>query len=69
MRDIPAERLEDLYEYVHSLNPKVQKKESSRKQILSFAGSFSDLSLKDYKSFLKETKKVRNKLFDREINL
>lgn len=69
MRDIPAERLEELYQYVHSLNPKSKRTESSRKQILSFAGAFSDMSNKDYKDFLKQTKKTRSKLFDRHINL
>lgn len=69
MRDIPSERLEELYQYVHSLNPKSKRTDSRRKQILSFAGAFSDMSNKDYKDFLKQTKKTRSKLFDRKINL
>ncbi len=67
MRDIPAERLEELYQYVHSLNPKSKRTASLRKQILSFAGAFSDMSSKDYKDFLKQTKKTRSKLFARHI--
>ncbi len=67
MRDIPEERLEELYQYVHSLNPKSKRTETLRKQILSFAGSFSDISNKDYKDFVKQTQKTRSKLFDRHI--
>ena len=69
MKDIPAERLEELYQYVHSLNPKSKRIASLRKQILSFSGAFSDMSSKDYKDFLKQTKKTRSKLFKREINV
>ncbi len=66
MRDIPVNRLEELYEYVHSLNPKTKKTENLRKKILSFGGAFSDMNEKDYSAFLNETKKTRTKLFDRK---
>ena len=69
MRDIPAERLEELYQYVHSLNPKSKRTNSLRKQILSFAEAFSDMSNKDYKDFLKQTIKTRSKLFERKFNV
>ena len=69
MKDIPAERLEELYQYVHSLNPKSKRTESLRKQILSFAGAFSDMDNKDYNDFLKQAKKTRSKLFDRKNNI
>lgn len=69
MRDIPVSRLEDLYSFVHSLNPKTKKSDNLRKLILAFAGSFNDLSGKDYSDFIKETKRTRTKLFDRNIDL
>jgi hypothetical protein len=69
LKDIPEERLEELYQYVHALNPKSKRTETLRKKILSFAGSFSDMNKKDYKDFLNQTKKTRSKLFERKISL
>ncbi len=67
IKDIPASRLDELYQFVHSLNPNADRKESLRKKILSFAGAFSDMSSKDYSDFLKQTNKTRAKLFDRSM--
>jgi hypothetical protein len=69
IKDVPVERLEELYQFVHSLNKKTKKSDSLRKKILSFAGSFSDMTAKDYADFKKETKRTREKLFDRDFNL
>ena len=71
MKDVPVSRLEELYQFVHSLIPKTKHNASlaSRKKILSFAGAFSDMSSKDYADFINQTKKARTKLFDRNSNL
>ncbi len=69
LKDIPSDRLEELYQYIHSLNPKKKGSEKLRKKILSFAGAFSEMSKKDYKDFLKQTKKTRSKLFNRNVDL
>jgi len=69
LKDIPVNRLEELYDFVHSLNPKVKKSASLKKKILSFGGAFSDMSAKDYTGFVKETKKARTNLFDRNFDL
>jgi hypothetical protein len=69
MKGIPANRLEEVYQYVHSLNPTTKKTDNQRKKILSFGGAFSDMNEKNYNSFLNETKKTRKKLFDRETGL
>lgn len=69
IKDVPVSRLEELYQFVHSLTPSVKEKESSRKKILSYGGVFSDMSNKEYSEFLTETKKARTKLFDRKIDL
>ena len=69
MRDIPVNRLEDIYSFVHSLNPKTKKSDNLRRMILTFAGSFSDMTSEDYSDFIKETKRTRAKLFDRNIDL
>ena len=69
LKDLPSDKLEELYQYIHSLNPKKKGSEQLRKKILSFAGAFSEMSKKDYKDFLKQTKKTRSKLFNRNVDL
>lgn len=67
IKEIPSNRLDELYEFVHSLNPKVKKSDTMRKKILAFAGIFSDMSDKDYADFMHETKHTRSNLFDRKF--
>lgn len=69
IKDVPVNRLEELYQLIHSLTPKTKSTDAFRKKILSFAGSFSDMSSKDYADYLNETKKTRTRLFDRNIEL
>ena len=69
IKDVPVNRLEELYQLVHSMSSSTKKKESLRKKILSFGGAFSDMSSENYSDFLDQTKKARVKLFDRSIDL
>ena len=69
MKDVPVNRLEELYQLVHSMSSSTKQKESLRKKILSFGGAFSDMSNEDYSDFLNQTKKTRTKLFERRIDL
>ena len=69
IKDVPVSRLEELYQFVHSLTPKTKPTDTLRKKILSYGGAFSDMSSKDYTDFLSQTKKTRTKLFDRNIDL
>jgi hypothetical protein len=69
IKDVPVNRLEELYQFVHSMTPSTKQTELLRKKILSFGGSFSDMSEKDYADFLNQTKKSRTNLFDRKIDL
>ena len=68
IKDVPVSRLEELYQFVHSMTPTTKQTESLRKKILSFAGAFSDMNSKDYSDFLNQTKITRTKLFDRNID-
>jgi hypothetical protein len=69
LKDIPASKLEELYRFVHALNPKTKKSQSLRKKIMSFSGAFSEMSEKEYSGLVKEVKKSRKKLFDRNIDI
>ena len=40
IKDVPVSRLEELYQFVHSLTLNTKKNETLRKKILSFGGSF-----------------------------
>ena len=67
IKEIPSSRLDELYQFVHSLNPKIKKSDTQRKKILAFAGIFSDMSDKDYADFIEETKRTRATIFDRKF--
>lgn len=67
IKNIPDNRLDEVYEFIHALNKGKKKNSSNRKKILSFAGSFSDMSEKDYTAFLSETKNTRTLLFNRNV--
>ena len=69
IKDVPVNRLKELYQFVQSITPTNKPSESSRKKILSFGGAFRDMNDKDYSEFLNQTKIARTKLFDRSIEL
>jgi hypothetical protein len=69
IKDVPVNRLEEVYQLVHSLTPTLKKTNANRKKILSFGGAFSNMNAKDYKDFVSHTKKTRAKLFDRNIEI
>ncbi len=43
IKDVPVNRLEELYQLIHSLTPKTKHTDTLRKKILSFGGAFSDI--------------------------
>ncbi len=69
IKDVPVNRLEDLYQFVHSLSSSKTQTENLRKKIISFGGAFSDMTEEDFTDFLNHTKKARTALFDRKIEL
>jgi hypothetical protein len=69
LKNVPVDKLEDLYSIIHSLQTNTKKADKANKEILSFAGSFGDLSKNDYNDFVKHAKQTRENLFDRNINL
>ncbi len=69
MQNVPISRLEELYQFVHSLSPKINISDVVRKQILSYGGAFSDMSNEDYSDFVIFTHQERNRLFDRDFEL
>lgn len=69
LKNVPVDKLEDLYSIIHSLRTNMKKTDTKNQEILSYAGSFGDMSKSDYSDLVKHTKQTRDDLFDRNINL
>ena len=69
INDIPLNRLDEVYEFVHSLKINTQNTEERRKKILAFGGSFNDMSKDDYNDFVEDTTKTRVAVFNRNVDL
>jgi DNA-directed RNA polymerase subunit F len=73
IKAIPVNRLDELYQLIHSLTPAVKQQDKKlnarQREILSYAGAFSGMSAEDYGDFTGELHKVRNTLFDRTVAL
>jgi len=69
IKDVPVNRLEELYQFVHSLKPVAKKTNTAKNKILSFSGIFADMDDKNYTDFVNHTKDTRSKLFDRNIEI
>jgi hypothetical protein len=70
IKDVPVNRLEELYQMVRSLTSKAKSTDDNlRRKILSFGGAFSDMSGKDYADFVDQTKQIRKNNFERNIDL
>jgi hypothetical protein len=48
LNDVQVNRLEELYQLVHSMSMKVEQTEARRRNVLSYAGLFSEMSKEDY---------------------
>lgn len=69
LKNVPVDRLEDLYSIIHSLRANTKKSDKRSKKILSFAGAFGDMSEEGYNDFLQQTKNTRSNLFERDIDI
>ena len=69
LRNVPVDRLEDLYSIIHSLQANTKLSDRTSKEILSFAGLFGDMSEKDFNDFLEHTQETRNNSFNRDVTL
>ncbi len=69
MKEVPVNRLDELYQFIHSLTSTARRSEKLQKRIISFGGAFSDMSNKDYTEFIEQTKYTRADLFDRKLEV
>ena len=66
---VPEHKLEEVYSYLQSVTQSTALSEEHRNEILSYAGAFSDMSDEEFKEFSQDLKSMRNKLFNRDIDL
>ncbi len=70
LKNVPIHRLEEVYVYVSSLSRKPKKADEAKvREIMSYAGSIGDMSNKDFKGYIRETRRVRKKLFNRNVKV
>lgn len=69
IKNVPINRLEELYQLVHSFTPKSKQNTSMHKKILSFGGAFSDMTDNDYNAYIEHTKETRSALFNRNVEI
>lgn len=69
IKDVPTNRLEELYQFIHSLKPVTKKTNSTKNKILAFSGILDDMDELNYTDFVNHTKKTRTNLFDRNVEI
>lgn len=69
IKEIPIEKLDDVFQFIHSLKDNNLNTKTKQNKILSFAGIFENMNKEDYKDFSKFIKKNRKDIFKRNINL
>jgi len=69
IKKIPEDKFEEVHKFIKSLEQNSKKKNSHKKDLMSFAGSWKDMSNEDYKDFVRETKRIRKNLFSRKIKI
>ena len=63
---LSIEKQKEVLVFIRSLNTESEPVKDNSEKVLSFAGSFSDMSKKDYGDFKRYTKQVRASLFGRD---
>jgi hypothetical protein len=69
IKDVPVDRLEDVYQLVHAFAVKPKISEAKRKKIMAMSGCLADMSDEDYRDFENHLKQTRAELFNRKIDL
>ncbi|MCF8373911.1 MAG: hypothetical protein K9H64_19970 [Bacteroidales bacterium] len=66
---IPVNFLPDVYNIVHSFTSKIETKEQNRKNILQFAGSWSDMPDEKFNDMMDEIHRNRKEMFSKDVQL
>lgn len=69
LNEIPSHYLWEINHYLEQLRQKADKKQDNIDKILSFAGSWADMSDEDFEDYLHEAKRSGQEAFGKEVNL
>ena len=69
LKNVPVDRMDELYAMIHSFRINTKKNKNVREKILSFSGYLADMSEPDFEDYERHTKETRNALFSRETDL
>jgi len=67
MKHIPNERLNEIYQFVHSLNINYHHNNSRRNKIMSFAGLLNDMTEEEYSDFIRTSRRIRQEIPERHL--
>ncbi|WP_373553946.1 hypothetical protein [Haliscomenobacter sp.] len=66
---IPVDYLQKVDSYLQHFSENIEHKKQNQVEIMSLAGSWSDMSDDDFEDFLAVTKETGREMFSREIQL
>lgn len=66
---VPKAYLKEVDTFLRNLTKEIRQKEQNRIEILDLAGSWSDMSEKEFEDYMKVVKNTRSEMFNREIEL
>ena len=64
IEQLPEEHLDEVYRIILSIKHIIQGQEDNRSKIMALAGSWSDMTEKDFMEFLEDTGKMRDTFFE-----
>lgn len=66
---IPVDYLQQVDSYLQHFSENIEHKKQNQVEIMSLAGSWSDMSDEDFEDFLEVTKETGREMFSRDIQL
>ena len=71
INQVPVNFLQEVYNIIHSYNITTAEKQekNDRKNILKFAGSWCNMSDKEYDEIMSEINNSKSEMFSREVKL
>lgn len=66
---IPVDYLQQVDSYLQHFSENIEHKKQNQVEIMSLAGSWSDMSEDEFEDFLEVTKETGREMFSREIQL
>ncbi len=69
LESMPSDYLQEVNAFLKKLTKVIQKKKLNRIETMKLAGSWVDMSDKEFEEYLASTQKIRSEMFDRNFEL